>query len=96
VTVVELLGLPPEVLGRPLVVLELGFVQMRYDKDSFAKIVSKKKQLAFGVALGLREAAYRISYVRRVFETGDATAVVLKERGTIKDMWDGFQPRIQC
>jgi hypothetical protein len=52
VTVVELPGLPPEVLGRPLVVLEPGFVQMRYDKDSFAKIASKRRQLAFGVTLG--------------------------------------------
>jgi len=87
VTVVELPGLPPEVLGRPLVVLEPGFVQMRYDKDSFAKIVSKKRQLTFGVILGLREAAYRISYVRRALETGDGTAVVLKEREKIKGMW---------
>jgi hypothetical protein len=73
---------------------------MRYDKDSFAKIVSKKRQLAFGVTLGLREAAYRISYVRRVLETGDATAVVLKEGETIKGMWyvtpytDVLPPRI--
>jgi hypothetical protein len=87
VTVVELLGPLLEVLGRPLVVLEPGFVQMRYDKDSFAKIVSRKRQLAFGVTLGLREAACRISYVRRVLETGEATAVVLKEGETIKGMW---------
>ena len=86
-TVVEISGSPPEVLGRPLVVLEPGFVQMRYDKDSFAKIVSKKRQLAFGVTLGLREATFRISYVRRVLEAGDATAVVLKEGETIKGMW---------
>jgi hypothetical protein len=52
VTVVELPGLPPEALGRPLVVLEPGFVQMRYDKDSFAKIASRKRQIAFGVTLG--------------------------------------------
>jgi hypothetical protein len=100
VTVVEISGPPPEVLGRSLVVLESGFVQMRYDKDSFAKIASKKRQLAFGVTLGLREAAYRISYVRRVLETGDATAVVLKEGETIKGMWyvtpytDVLPPRI--
>jgi hypothetical protein len=87
VTVVEISGFPPEGLGRPLVVLEPGFVQMRYDKDSFAKIVSKKRQLAFEVTLGLREAAYRISYVRSVLQAGDATAVVLKERETIKGMW---------
>jgi hypothetical protein len=82
------------------VVLEPGFVQMRYDKDSFAKITSKKRQLAFGVTLGLREAAYRISYVRRALETGDATAVVLKGDETIKGMWyvtpytDILPPRI--
>jgi hypothetical protein len=52
------------------------------------------------VTLGLREAAYRISYVRRVLETGDATAVVLKEGETIKGMWyvtpytDVLPPRI--
>ncbi len=67
--------------------MDPGFVQMRYDKDSFAKIVSKKRQLAFGVTLGLREATFRISYVRRVLEAGDATAVVLKEGETIKGMW---------
>jgi hypothetical protein len=100
VTVVEVSGLPPEVLGRPLVVLEPGFVQMRYDKDSFAKIASRKRQLAFGVTLGLREAAFRISYVRRALEAGDATAVVLKEGETIKGMWyvtaytDILPPRI--
>jgi hypothetical protein len=87
VTVVEVSGLPPEVSGRPLVVLEPGFVQMRYDKDSFAKIASRKRQLAFGVTLGLREATFRISYVRRVLEAGDATAVILKEGETIKGMW---------
>jgi hypothetical protein len=71
-----------------LVVLEPGFVQMRYDnKESFAKITSKKRQLAFGVTLGLREEAYRISYVRKALETEDAMAVVLKERETIKGMW---------
>jgi membrane protein CcdC involved in cytochrome C biogenesis len=39
------------------------------------------------VTLGLREATFRISYVRRVLKTGDATAVVLKEGETIKGMW---------
>jgi hypothetical protein len=87
VTVVEVSGLPPEVLGRPLVVLEPGFVQMRYDQNSFAKIASRKRQLAFGVTLGLREATFRISYVRRVLEAGDAAAVILKEGETIKGMW---------
>jgi hypothetical protein len=42
VTVVEVSGPSPEVLGRPLVVLDPGFVQMRYDMDSFAKIASKR------------------------------------------------------
>jgi hypothetical protein len=100
VTVVEISGFPPEALGRPLVVLEPGFVQKRYDKDSFAKIVSRNRRLTFGVTLGLREAAYRISHVRRALETGDATAVVLKERETVKGMWyvtaytDVLPPRI--
>jgi hypothetical protein len=100
VTVVEISGFPPEALGRPLVVLEPGFVQMRYDKDSFAKIVSKKRRLTFGVTLGLREAVYRISYVRKALETGGAMAVVLKEGETIKGMWyvtpytDILPPRI--
>ena len=67
--------------------MEPGFVQMRYDKDSFAKIASKRRQLAFGVTLGLREATFRISYVRTALETGDATAVILKEGETIKGMW---------
>jgi len=80
--------------------LEPGFVQMRYDKDSFAKIASKRRQLAFGVTLGLREATFRISYVRKALGTGDATAVVLKEGETIKGMWyvttytDILPPRI--
>jgi hypothetical protein len=60
---------------------------MRYDKDSFAKIASKRRQLAFGVTLGLREATFRISYVRMALGAGDATAVVLKEGETIKGMW---------
>jgi len=87
VTVVEISELPLEILGRPLVVLDPGFVQMRYDKDSFAKIASRKRQLAFGVTLGLREATFRISYVRRALEAGDATAVVLKEGETAKGTW---------
>ena len=83
-----------------MVVLEPGFVQMRYDKDSFAKIASKRRQLAFGVTLGLRKATFKISYVRRALEAGDATAVVLKEREAIKGMWyvtaytDVLPPRI--
>jgi HAMP domain-containing protein len=60
---------------------------MRYDKDSFAKMVSKRRQLAFRVTLGLREATFRISYVRKALEAGDATAVILKEGETIKGMW---------
>ncbi len=86
-TIVETSSPPPEVLGRPLVVLEPGFVHMRYDKDSFAKIASKRRQLAFGVTLGLREATFRISYVNMALEAGDATAVILKEGETIKGMW---------
>jgi HAMP domain-containing protein len=37
--------------------------------------------------LGLREATFRISYVRMALEAGDATAVILKEGETIKGMW---------
>jgi hypothetical protein len=37
--------------------------------------------------LGLREATFRISYVRKALEAGDATAVILKEGETIKGMW---------
>jgi hypothetical protein len=55
VTVVKFSRLPEEVLGRPLVVLHTWFVQTRYDRDSFAKIASRKRQLAFGVTLGLRD-----------------------------------------
>jgi len=83
-----------------LVVLEPGFVQMKYDKDSFAKVALRKRQIAFGATLGLREAAFRISYVRRALEAGDVTAVVLKEREAIKGMWyvtsytDVLPPRI--
>jgi hypothetical protein len=49
-----------------LVVQEPGFIQiqMRYDKDSFAKIVSRKRQLAFGVTLGLRGSALDLPYVK--------------------------------
>jgi hypothetical protein len=36
--------------------------------------------------LGLREATFRISYVRMALGAGDATAVVLKEGETIKGM----------
>jgi hypothetical protein len=53
-TDIELSKLPPEALGRTLVVLEQGFVQ-RHGKGPFARIATKKKQLAFGVTLGLRE-----------------------------------------
>jgi hypothetical protein len=80
--------------------LEPGFVQIRYDMDSFAKIASRKRQLAFGVTLGLREATFRISYVRRALEANDATAVVLKAGETIKGMYyvttytDVLPPRI--
>jgi hypothetical protein len=50
-------------------------------------MVSKRRQLAFGVTLGLREATFRISYVKMALEAGDATAVILKEGETIKGMW---------
>jgi hypothetical protein len=76
VTVVEISGLPPEVLGRPLVVLEPGFVQTRYDRDSFAKIASRKRQLAFGVTLGLRGSALDLPYVKAVLDGKGTIAAV--------------------
>jgi len=45
-TIVELSGPPLEALGRTLVVLEQGFVQTRYDQDSFARIASKRRRVS--------------------------------------------------
>jgi hypothetical protein len=43
--VVELLGLPPEALGRTPVVLDERFERTRCDKDSFARFVSRRSRL---------------------------------------------------
>lgn len=77
-TVIKLSGIPEEVLGRPPVVLDSEFVQARYDQDIFAKIASRKRQLTFGVTLGLRGSALELPYVKAVLEGEGAVAAVLK------------------
>jgi hypothetical protein len=99
-TVVKLSGIPEEVLGRPLVVLDSEFVQARYDQDSFAKIASRKRQLAFGVTLGLRGSALELPYVKAVLEGESAVAAVLKRGEKVSGAWsitpytDVVPPRI--
>jgi hypothetical protein len=63
-------------LGRPLVVLDTRFVQARYNRDSFAKIASRRRQLAFGVTLGLRGSALDLPYVKAVLEREGTIAAV--------------------
>jgi hypothetical protein len=75
-TVVKLSGLPEEVQGRPLVVLDTRFVQARYDRDSFAKIASRRRQPAFGVTLGLRGSALELPYVKAALEGEGTIAAV--------------------
>jgi hypothetical protein len=75
-TVVKLSKLPEEALGRSLVVLDTRFVQARYDRDSFAKIASRKRQLAFGVTLGLRGSALDLPYVKAALEREGTIAAV--------------------
>jgi hypothetical protein len=75
-TVVKLSGLPEEVQGRPLVVLHTWYVQTRYDRDSFAKIASRKRQLAFGVTLGLRGSALDLPYVKSVLDKEGTVAAI--------------------
>ena len=87
VTIVELSGPPPEALGRTLVVLEEGFVQTRYDQDPFARIASKRRQVSFGVTLGVMEAVLGLPHAKTVLEGEDAMAVVLKRRTKVRGMW---------
>jgi len=75
-TVVKLSRFPKEVLARPLVILDPWFVQTRYDQDSFAKIASRRRQLAFGVTLGLRESVLGLPFAKTVLEGEETIAVV--------------------
>jgi hypothetical protein len=77
VTVVKLSKLPKEALGRTLVVLEPGFIQARYDQDSFAKIASRKRQVSFGVTLVFKkESVLKLPQVKAVLEGEETMAVV--------------------
>jgi hypothetical protein len=75
-TVVKLSRFPKEVLARPLVILDPWFVQTRYDQDSFAKIASRRRQLAFGVTLGLRESVLGLPFAKTVLEGEETIAAV--------------------
>jgi hypothetical protein len=75
-TVVKFSRLPEEVLGRPVVVLDTWFVQARHDRDSFAKIASRRRQLAFGVTLGLRGSALELPCVKAALEGKETIAAV--------------------
>ena len=86
-TVVKLSGLPEEVQGRPLVVLDTRFVQTRYDRDSFAKIASRKRQLAFGVTLGLRVSALDLPYVKAVLDGEGTIAAIFPSSLTPPSKW---------
>jgi hypothetical protein len=86
-TVIKLSGLPEEVQGRPLVVLDTWFVQTRYDRDSFAKIASRKRQLAFGVTLGLRGSALDLPYVKSVLDGEGTIAAIFPSSLTPPSKW---------
>jgi hypothetical protein len=89
-----------EETGRAFVVLDQGFVATRYDRDSFAKIASRKRQGSFGVILGLSREAFRFGKVRKVLEKRrDTVALVLKreELGDpllVNEYTDVLPPRI--
>jgi hypothetical protein len=77
VTVVKLSKLPKEALRRTLVVLEPGFIQARYDRNSFAKIASRKRQVSFGVTLVFKkESVLKLPHVKAVLEGEETIAIV--------------------
>jgi hypothetical protein len=86
-TVVKLTGIPEEVQGRPLVVLDTWFVQTRYDRDSFAKIASRKRQLAFGVTLGLMGSALDLPYVKAALDGEGTIAAIFPSSLTPPSKW---------
>jgi hypothetical protein len=86
-TVVKFSGLPEEVQGRPLVVLHTWFVQTRYDRDSFIKIASRKRQLAFGVTLGLRGSALDLAYVKAALGGEGTIAAIFPSSLTPPSKW---------
>jgi hypothetical protein len=63
-------------LGRQLVVLDTWFVQARHDRYSIAKIASRRRQLAFGVTLGLRGSALELPCVKAALEGKETIAAV--------------------
>jgi len=77
VTVVQQSRGLEELLARDLLVLDQGFVITRYDKESLARIASRKRQVSFGVTLGVLRSVLSISYVRPVLEGEGSAAVVL-------------------
>ena len=73
-----------EETGRVFVALDQGFVVTRYDRDSFAKIASSKRQDSFGVILGLSREAYSFKKVRKVVEKRKDTAALVFKRKELK------------
>jgi hypothetical protein len=89
-----------EETGRAFVALDQGFVATRYDRDSFAKSASSKRQGSFGVILGLSREAFRFGKVRKVLEKRrDTAALVLKREELgglllVNEYTDVLPPRI--
>lgn len=75
-----------EETGRVFVALDLGFVVTRYDRDSFAKVASSKRQDSFGVILGLSREAFRFNKVRKVLEKRKDTAALVLKRKELGDL----------
>ena len=75
-----------EETGRAFVALDQGFVATRYDRDSFAKIASSKRQGSFGVILGLSREAFRFNKVRKVLEKRRDTAALVLKREELRDL----------
>jgi hypothetical protein len=76
-----------EETGRTFVALDQGFVKTRYDRDSFAKIASRKRQLAFGVTLGLRGSALDLPYVKAVLDGEETIAAIFPSSLTPPSKW---------